>query len=130
MTNRKSDDSLFWPGVGAFVLGFLLSLGLARACQAQSPTPADGTWTTPRQIAVPVAAAWATSVYAIRADREFHHAYIGAAMLANRRRWMQWLGLAILADDALQHVIQTRRPDYRSPAHLLYRVTLYRWVIE
>jgi hypothetical protein len=41
--NRRSDDSLLWPGVGAFVLGFLLSLGLARACSAQSPTPADGT---------------------------------------------------------------------------------------
>lgn len=43
MSNRRSDDSLLWPGLGAFVLGFLLSLGLARACAAQSVTPADGT---------------------------------------------------------------------------------------
>lgn len=39
MRNRRSDDSLLWPGVGAFVIGFLLSLGLARACQAQETLP-------------------------------------------------------------------------------------------
>lgn len=82
---------------------------------------------SPRQLAVPVTAVWGTSIYAVGAGAEWHHAYLGFALLACPSRRVQWVGLAVLADDALQHAIQTRRPAYRSPLHRAYAVTLYRW---
>lgn len=87
-----------------------LALCLASAAGAQSP----------RQIAVPVAAVWGASVYAIHAEGQWHHEYIGAALLAVPNKRVQWLGLAIMLDDAVQHLIQTRRPAYRSPLNRLY----------
>jgi hypothetical protein len=88
---------------------------------------AGNLYASPRVLALPVTGVWLASVYAIRAEGEWHHAYLGVALLAVPSHKLQWLGLAVLTDDALQHLIQTRRPAYRSPLHRLYAVTLYRW---
>jgi uncharacterized membrane protein len=76
---------------------------------------------------------FAVFVFAIIASstwHEWHHAYIavpiiGAAVAALVPVWVGWVGFALLADDALQHLIQIIDPDYRSPAHLLYRTLVY-----
>lgn len=58
--------------------------------------------------------------------RQAHHGYWGAALYALARllgwSWVAWVGLALLADDALQHAVQRwlRRPAFRSPVHRLY----------
>jgi hypothetical protein len=58
--------------------------------------------------------------------REWHHGYMGI-LLAGLGVWLplRIAGLVILADDVVQHLIQTRWPDYRSPLHRAYGV-LYR----
>ena len=85
---------------------------------------------SPRVLAIPTAAAWLASVVAIGALDEWHHEYIGVAMLALPWRGAQWAGLAVMADDAAQHLVQTRHPAYRSPLHRAYGATLYRWGVR
>jgi hypothetical protein len=37
------------------------------------------------------------------------------------------VGVVVMADDAIEHAVQIWRPEFRSPLHLLYRHTLYKW---
>lgn len=110
------------------ILAFLVfALVLATAARAQAPTPRVTPRITPRQLAVPTAAVWGTSVYALGATRQWHHEYVGLLLVAMPDRRIQWVGLAIMVDDAMQHLVQTRHPRYESPLHRAYAVTLYRW---
>jgi len=66
--------------------------------------------------------------------REMHHAYLGVALaligLAFDWRALAWAGVAILADDSVQHAAQRwwLGPQSRlSLLHRLYGKTLYRW---
>lgn len=93
----------------------------------------DG-WTIPRErvsniTAGVTAAAWLASVLRLGALGELHHFYYGLALYLwpDAPAWAKGLGLAVMADDAVQHAVQLRDPDYRSPMHrgaywLIYRV--------
>lgn len=74
---------------------------------------------------------WAVAVVRLGVWRELHHAYYGAALLAAPWPVAYLAGLAILADDAVQHVVQLQRPAYFSPLHRAYvaavRATVHAW---
>jgi hypothetical protein len=73
-----------------------------------------------------VALVWLVAVVRLGVWRQLHHFYYGLALLPFHST--RWAGVAIMADDAVQHFVQLWRSDYRSPLHLLARVTWYRWV--
>jgi len=65
----------------------------------------------------------------------WHHAHIGVALalLGLAFGWpvLAWLGVGVLADDAVAHSVQRwLRPDFQGPLHRLYGLTLWRipWV--
>lgn len=76
-------------------------------------------------------AIWAIAVVRLRIWRQWHHEWIGVILFIVGEllgwRWLAIVGLLVMADDAGQHAAQLRRPTFRSPLHLLYRHTLYRW---
>lgn len=75
---------------------------------------------------------WAVSVARLGVMRERHHYWIGLGVLVLGwwlgAWWLAWLGLLVMADDALQHFVQLRYPEHRSILHLLYRHTLFAWL--
>lgn len=58
---------------------------------------------------------------------EIHHLYIGMAVALLPSPWARWVGLLLMADDAMQHAVQAidylrglkPRPDW-SPVHRAY----------
>lgn len=58
---------------------------------------------------------------------QWHHFWIGAALAVFPflPEWVTIVGHVVMWDDAIQHAIQLRRPQFRSPLHLLYRHLLY-----
>jgi hypothetical protein len=65
-----------------------------------------------------IAAIWLFAVIRLNVGREWHHEYIGAALVALVWwPWVQWVGVAVMADDAWQHTVQLTRPTYLSPMH-------------
>lgn len=80
--------------------------------------------------AIVVFAVWTFAVVATGHWREWHHEYVGvplvaAAVLGVAPPWVGWLGLLVMLDDCAQHLVQMVDPEFRSPAHLLYRWLLY-----
>jgi hypothetical protein len=69
---------------------------------------------------------WFGSVVRLRVWRQWHHFWLGVALL----HWFPLVGLGVMADDALQHAVQLRWPEFRSPLHLLYRYTLYALIVH
>lgn len=63
---------------------------------------------------------------------EFHHAYLGAALVAVGWRLnspgIQLAGVVLTLDDLAQHLVHTYGddPDYRSPLHRVFAWTLWR----
>lgn len=82
-------------------------------------------------LAVLITAVWVGSVVHLDIEAQWHHYWLGLALLLLGAWlgwwWCIWFGLVVMADDAVQHLIQCWRPAYRSPLHRLYAVTLYRW---
>jgi hypothetical protein len=54
--------------------------------------------------------------------REWHHLYLGALLFLVPWTPSRWVSLVIMADDALQHVVQLVYPNFRSPLHRAYGV--------
>lgn len=50
---------------------------------------------------------------------QIHHGYLGAALMLVPWWPAQLVGLVILADDLVQHLMQLRKPDWLSPLHRL-----------
>lgn len=80
------------------------------------------------------AVVWFVSVVKLGVLDEWHHFELGVFVLILAAvfgwAWLAWVAAVIMADDAVQHVVQLRRPDFRSPLHLLYRHTLHNRVID
>lgn len=74
---------------------------------------------------------WLYAVARLDLFDEWHHEWIGVALAIAPwgPPWLGVVGLLVMLDDAVQHLVQIRRPAYRSPLHLAYRYTLWRaWV--
>ena len=81
--------------------------------------------------------AFFASTEALGVFNQIHHYWLGVLLLATGlllqslpvARWVplafEWCGVALILDDALQHVVQLFRPSFRSPIHLLYRHLIY-----
>ena len=70
---------------------------------------------------------WAVSITKLRLWNELHHWVYGAAALTVAYNitdtpplWIIVPSLALMIDDAFQHVRQLDEPTYMSPAHRLY----------
>ncbi|GAC1682822.1 MAG: hypothetical protein NVS9B3_00520 [Gemmatimonadaceae bacterium] len=74
-----------------------------------------------------VFAVWLASVIQIHELHELHHEWYGVALMAPiGPRWLRYLGLSIMADDAWQHLYQSMgHSEYRSPMHLAARFFIY-----
>lgn len=78
------------------------------------------------QLAVLLAVVLVGSLMWLKRLREIHHGYYGLAFALIPWRPVQILGLILLTDDTLQHLVQCWRPAYLSPLHRLYGIA-YRW---
>lgn len=89
-------------------------------------------WTAPDWFVVAYYVAtllFALAVLRLGVHQQLHHFWIGAWAVAvgvfAGEPVMAYVGLALMLDDTLQHLVQLWRPGFRSPGHLLYRYTLY-----
>ena len=78
---------------------------------------------------------WAALVFGPQVEdlriAEWHHAHLGVALaiLGLALDWpvLAWVGVGVLADDAVAHSVQRwLSPNFQGPLHRLYRVTLWR----
>ena len=82
---------------------------------------------------VTMVGAWTLRTPAGSRRPQLHHAYyglvvIGVTWVGIVPVWVGWIGFVVLADDTIQHAMKVWWPEFRSPSHSLYAVTLYRWL--
>lgn len=60
--------------------------------------------------------------------QEWHHGYLGLLLIGAGIFWtpLQYAGLVLLADDAVQHCVQLAKPAFRGPLWRLYAATLWK----
>jgi hypothetical protein len=86
-------------------------------------------------IAIAVTIAWLFAVLRLGVLNEVHHwmwgawLYIGGRVVGNE--WVMLVGLLVMLDDSVQHLVQLWEPNYRSPLWRFYAwlyPSLPRWL--
>lgn len=77
------------------------------------------------QLALVLAVLLVGALMWLRRLKEWHHGYLGLLLCLIPWTPAKIIGLILLADDTLQHVVQCFRPAYLSPFHQLYAKWLW-----